>query len=239
MKTVKKLALSSAALVAWLAASPALAGGGVFDALDPCIQQRDQFHAARISYLQQLNKSVADVDNVAVTAEYRDAWMKAKRSQLRSTFDSLVAPSLQDSGVTDLDGAYGRWFDKQLGAMGTANVDSLIGANFHQELKQVRIEQRASGEAEMESAKRDLDKACKMDVGNQALRGVITAVLAPIGMVSRNLEIAGREGGVGAQVLAATTGISVDAINKNGGVFGGGLSGGENSFFRKNLGVRF
>jgi hypothetical protein len=39
--------------------------------------------------------------------------------------------------------------------------------------------------------------------------------------------------------LAATTGISVDAINKNGGVFGGGLSGGENGFFRKNLGIRF
>jgi hypothetical protein len=29
------------------------------------------------------------------------------------------------------------------------------------------------------------------------------------------------------------------AINKNGGVFGGGLSGGEGSFFRKNLGIRF
>jgi hypothetical protein len=48
----------------------------------------------------------------------------------------------------------------------------------------------------MKAAKRDRDKSCKTDVGNQALRGVITAALAPIGMVSRNLEIAQRESGV-------------------------------------------
>ena len=58
-------------------------------------------------------------------------------------------------------------------------------------------------------------------------------------MAAKNLEIAKRESGVGAQVLAVGTGISIDAINKNGGVLGGGLSGGENSVFRKNLGVRF
>jgi hypothetical protein len=74
---------------------------------------------------------------------------------------------------------------------------------------------------------------------NQVLRGVLTTALAPIELMSRNWEIAKRESGEGAKVLAATTGISVDAINKNGGVFGGGLSGGENSFFRKNLGIRF
>jgi hypothetical protein len=31
-----------------------------------------------------------------------------------------------------------------------------------------------------------------MDVGNQVLRGTLTAVLAPIDMVSKNLEIAKR-----------------------------------------------
>jgi hypothetical protein len=55
----------------------------------------------------------------------------------------------------------------------------------------------------------------------------------------RNLEIAKRESGFVAQVIAVPTGISIDAIKENGGVFGGGLSGGPGSFFRKNLGIRF
>ena len=239
MKRQTTIFLSGIALTVILLSSPAFAGGGVFDALDPCIEQTDHFRAERISYLQDLDKNVASADTAAVTAQYREAWMKAKRAQLRSTFDGLVAPTLREEGVLDMEAAYGRWFEHQLDSIGRENVNKLISVNFHEELKQLRVEQRAAGEAEMQSAKRDLNNDCKMDVGNQALRGVLTAALAPIGMVSRNLEIAKRESGFGAKVLAGTTGISVDAINKNGGVFGGGLSGGESSFFRKNLGVRF
>ncbi|KYK50141.1 hypothetical protein A1D31_39345 [Bradyrhizobium liaoningense] len=238
MNTVTKLLLSTAAMTAISFSTPALAGGGVFDKLDPCIEQVDNFHAERMSYLQELDKNVANADTAAVTPVYREAWMKAMRSHLRETFDTLVAPSLKDAGVQDLDNRYKRWFDLQIEAMGT-NVDKLVEANFHRELKEVRIEQRASGAAQLQSAKEDLDKACKMDVGNQMLRGTLTAVLAPVNMIARNLEIAKRESGEGAKALAATTGISIDAIKENGGMFGGGLSGGENSFFRKNLGIRF
>lgn len=64
-------------------------------------------------------------------------------------------------------------------------------------------------------------------------------ILAPVDIVVGNVEAAPRESGEVAKILRGITGVSVDAINKNGGVFGGGLSGGENSFFRKNLGIRF
>jgi hypothetical protein len=71
------------------------------------------------------------------------------------------------------------------------------------------------------------------------LRGVLTTALAPIELMSRNWKIAERESGEIAKPIAAIAGISVDAINKNGGVFGAGLSGGANRVFRKNLGIRF
>ncbi|MDX1010489.1 hypothetical protein GOE08_27030 [Sinorhizobium medicae] len=239
MNVKKKALLAGAVLASSLFSTAAFAGGGVFDALDPCIEQRDQFRAERIAYLEVLDKNIADAEHAQPTPEYHEAWSKAKRAQLRSTFDTLVAPTLKDLGQTDMDSAYSKWFDKGMEEMGPQNVEALVAANFRQELNQLRIEQRATGEAELQSAKADLDKACKMDVGNQALRGVVTAVTAPIGMVSRNLEIAKRESDLGAKILAGGTGISIDAINKNGGVFGGGLSGGPNSFFRKNLGIRF
>jgi hypothetical protein len=68
---------------------------------------------------------------------------------------------------------------------------------------------------------------------------IMKVLAAPVKIVDGNIKAAARESGEGAKVLRATTGISVDAINENGGVFGGGLSGGENSFFRKNLGIHF
>lgn len=70
--------------------------------------------------------------------------------------------------------------------------------------------------------------------------GAIMQVLAaPVKLAGANIAGAANESGEGAKLLRVTTGISVGAIEKNGGVLGGGLSGGENSFFRKNLGVRF
>jgi hypothetical protein len=238
MKALLKTGISALAL-AGILASNAHAGGGVFDALDPCIKARDDFRAERAAIVQQLDRAVQDADQAPATAEYRAAWMKAKKAQLRPIFDSLVAPELKANGIQDMDAAYEAWFGRQLAALGNDGADKLVTLSFHQELKQVRLEQRAQGQAALQSAQDDLDKSCKMDAGNQVLRGALTIALAPIEAVSRNLEIAKRETGVGAKALAATTGISVDAINQNGGVFGGGLSGGPGSFFRKTLGIRF
>lgn len=238
MKNLLKTSISALALGVVLTSS-ANAGGGVFDALDPCIKARDNFRDERAGIVQQLDRSVNDAEHVAAPTEYRVAWMKAKKAQLRPTFDALVAPELKVNGVQDMDRSYDAWFDRQMGQMSSEDLGKLVTANFHQELKQVRLEQRVKTQAELQSAQDELDKSCKMDVGNQALRGTLTVVLAPIGMISRNLEVAKNERGEIDKVVAATTGVSIKAINENGGVFGGGLSGGENSFFRKNLGIRF
>lgn len=238
MNAIFKTGIFALALSLVLATN-ANAGGGVFDALDPCIKARDTFHNERAGIIQQLDRSVSDADSAAAPSEYRDAWMKAKKGQLRETFDTLVAPDLKDNGVQDIDRAYDAWFDRQMAQLSNEDLDRLVTSNFHQELKQVRLEQRAKTEAEIQSAKDELDKSCKMNVGSQAMRGTLAIVLAPVGMVVRNFGVAKNERGEIDKVVAATTGISIKAINENGGLFGGGLSGGEGSFFRKNLGIRF
>jgi hypothetical protein len=68
---------------------------------------------------------------------------------------------------------------------------------------------------------------------------IMKALTAPVKIIEGNVKGAERESGELAKGLRISTGISVRAIEENGGVLGGGLSGGPNSFFRKNLGIRF
>ena len=68
---------------------------------------------------------------------------------------------------------------------------------------------------------------------------IMRVLIAPAKIIDGNIKGAERESGELARALRVSTGISVRAIDENGGVFGGGLSGGPNSFFRKNLGIRF
>jgi hypothetical protein len=229
MKNLLTTGVSALALAAALA-SNAYAGGGVFDALDPCIKARDAFRDQRAGIVQQLDRSIADADHADAPGQYRDAWMKAKKAQVRPTFDKLVAPELKSMGQQDMEKAYDGWFDRQLAEMGHDGVEKLLTEDFHADLKQVRLEQRAKAQAEIQSAKNDLDKSCKSDVGNQAMRGTLTIVLAPIGMISRNLEIAKNERGAIAAGLAAGSSISIDAIEKNGGVFGGDSPAAQTAF---------
>ena len=231
--------LSTSALVLAAVSSPVLASGGVFDALDPCIGARDAFRAERAAVIQNADQALARIPAIIPTPEYRKVWLATKKTDLRKTFDETVAPALTDAGVTDLGRAYEGWFAKQLARLSPEQLEQLITAHFREDLKELGLKQRARDNADLQEKQADLDKSCKMDVANQTLRGTLTVVLAPVEAVSRNLEIAKRESGVIAQGLAATTGISVRAIEENGGVFGGGLSGGPNSFFRKNLGIRF
>lgn len=68
---------------------------------------------------------------------------------------------------------------------------------------------------------------------------IMKVVVAPVKIIDGNIKAAPAESGEIDKVVRATTGISFKAIKENGGVFGGGLSGGENSIFRHNLGIRF
>ncbi len=231
--------LSASALVLVAVSSPALASGGVFDALDPCIGAKDAFRAERAAVIQYDDQALARIPTMTPTPEYRKVWMATKKKDLRKNFDETVAPALTDAGVTDLEKAYEGWFARQLARLSPEKLEQLITAHFREDVKELGLKQRARNNADLQAQQADLDKSCKMDVANQTLRGALTIVLAPVETVSRNLEIAKRESGAIAKGLAASTGISVRAIEENGGVFGGGLSGGPNSFFRKNLGIRF
>ena len=224
-----RTSVSALALTACLAGT-ARASNGVFDFLDPCVKATDEFHAERASVLTQADRAIADADRAPSTPEYRAAWMKAKNVQLRPMFDKYVAADLKDNGVTDLDGAYQKWFARQLRDMGDATVNQLIDSSFHQELKQVRIEQRTHDAAQLQAAQTELDGACKADVGNQALRVTMGVVLAPFNIIGGNIAGAGRESGVIDQGLKATTGISVKDIKEHG------IFGGPNSVFRKPFG---
>lgn len=223
-------AIAAAALSGTMLATSASAGGGAFDFLDPCIKASDSFRAKRNEVIATLDKAVLDADQAAPPAEYRDLWMKAKKEQLRSHFDAAVAPNLTQAGVTDLDGAFVKWFDANMAKVAAGDLEKLITVSFRQELKSVRISQRAEGQAEIDKAQSELDGTCKMDAGNQTLRVTVSAILAPINTVAGNIEGAKRESGELDKVLRATTGISVKDIRQHG------IFGGPNSFFRKPFG---
>lgn len=208
------------------AALPAIAGNGVFNFLDPCVEARDDFRDQRFAILAAYDTSISDADSAEVTAEYTDAWTAAKKKQLRPIFDADVAPTLMSMGVEDVDKAYGIWFEKALSQFGD-QLDHIVTANFRKELKEVRIEEKATTKAELERQKNELHAECKMDVGNQVLRGAITAAVAPIDIVKGNFESAKREANVVTQTVRATTGVSLRDIQQNG------PAGGETSEARK------
>jgi hypothetical protein len=235
---MKKFVLALVFGFATLGVTPVFAEG-TFDFLDPCIKARSDYADQRQQVREKIAAANDSVDAMTYTPDFKDEWIKAKREQARPIFDTQVAPVLARYNVTDMDAAFAAWFSDILASTPTAELDSLINATYRHVVNEEIARLQAKSDAEFDKVKNELDNSCKMDVGNQVLRVALPAILAPITTVVRNLEIAKNESGVGAQILAGTTGISVDAIEENGGVLGGGLSGGEGSFFRKNLGIRF
>ncbi|MEO1093141.1 MAG: hypothetical protein AAFX81_21190 [Pseudomonadota bacterium] len=232
---MKKLLLATVATFPLgLSAQNALAN----NYFDPCLSMRSDFHAERNMALAAYNTEIANVDTMALTPEYREVWIKAKKTDLRPHFDEHVAPTLKDAGQTDMEGAFTAWSDKKIAEAGG---DMLITAHFRQELKAYLLEERSATEANYAAQKRELDESCKMDAGNQAHRaaskliidGITSPIAAPVAVIKsidRNIQGASRESGEIDKVLKGATGISVKDI-KNHGVFGG-----PNSVFRKPFG---
>src|SRR4051794_15336021 len=162
--------LSASTLAIAAVSSPALAGGGVFDALDPCIGARDAFRSERTAVIQNDSQVLARIPTMTPTPEYRKAWMATKKKDLRKTFDETVASTLIDAGVTDLDKVYESWFVKQFDRLGAEKLEQLITAHFREDLKGLGLKQSAKNNAELQAQQADLDKSCKMDVANQTLR---------------------------------------------------------------------
>jgi hypothetical protein len=212
----KILNLAAASLLAAAAIpSTAFASNGVLDFIDPCIEAHDQFNDQRDGILRELNQKIADADTAKSNDEYRKLWIESKKKALRAVFDQNEKPVPDAAGVKDpqaVEAAYAKWFEGVLGQLTPEQLSSLQDSNFRFELKEYLTAQRQKGSAELEAEKAKLSSACKMDVGNQALRVALIGALKPLTFVAGNWKAAEKDGVV-AQVIAAPTGINpVDAV---------------------------
>jgi hypothetical protein len=204
---------------------------GLFDFLDPCIGARNDYWKARNGILTKVDTKLAGVATAQPTKEFSDYWWTEKRVALRTFFDANIVPVLEGAGIKEqkmLDAAFETWLEKQIhGAGGHEAMNKLVAEEYRRVLGLALLKQKGETVAALDKQRDELYSSCPQDVANQMFRGLITVTVAPIGIVTQNLEIAKRESGDLAKVLAGTTGISVDAINK------GGILGGENSEARK------
>ncbi|MER9669939.1 MULTISPECIES: hypothetical protein [unclassified Mesorhizobium] len=219
---MKKLLLASALGLATLGASPAFAAGA-FDFLDPCIKAAGDFADQRQQVRAKYENLEGSIPTMVADAEFRDAWMKAKREQARPIFDAEVAPQLAKYGLKDMDQAFDAWFKDMIAAVDPQDLQNLINETYRMMAKEEVAQYRSKTEAGYDKAKSELDGSCKQDVGNQALR----VVLAPIGIIGGNFEAAKDERNVVTQVFRAMTGISLKDIASHG------ILGGDNSELRK------
>ncbi|WLC16635.1 hypothetical protein [Bradyrhizobium diazoefficiens] len=225
--------------LAAIGASPALAAGE-FDFLDPCIKARSDFADQR----QQMRARAAEFEGSIATlvagAEFRAAWMNAKREKARPIFDAEYSPTLRKLGVTDMDQAFDAWFADLMNSLPADELDDLINKSYRELAKEELAAIRTKTEAEFDEAKSELNGSCKKDVGSQVLR----VVLAPIGWIGGNFESAKNEKNVVTQVFKSITGISPKDIAKQG-ILGGdkselrklanAVAGGEKSAIREGL----
>ncbi|MBB3746982.1 hypothetical protein FHX10_006535 [Rhizobium sp. BK591] len=219
---MKRFLLVSALGLATLSVTPAFAAGA-FDFLDPCIKARSDFSEQRQQMREKFVAASASIDTMNYTPEFRAAWLKAKREQARPVFDEQVAPVLANYKVTDMDGAFGAWFDDMIASIAPSDLDALINTTFRTLAKEEVTQYGAQTEDEYTNAKNDLDGSCKSDVGNQVVR----VALAPIGWIGGNFEAAKDEHNLVTQVFKAVSGVSPKDIAKHG------ILGGENSELRK------
>ena len=219
---MKKLLLATALGLATLGASPAFAAGA-FDFLDPCIKARGDFSDQRQQVRAKYDNLESSIPTMVADAEFRDAWMKAKREQARPIFDKEVAPLLAKYGIKDMDQAFDAWFKDMIAAVDPQDLQNLINETYRMMAKEEVARYRSKTEAEFDKAKSELDSSCKKDAGSQALR----VALAPIGWIGGNFEAAKDEHNIVTQVFRAVTGISPEDIAKQG------ILGGDNSELRK------
>jgi len=205
---------------------PSLAGAqGLFDFLDPCIGARNDYWQARSQILSQIDTKLASVANAEPTEQFKAFWWNEKRTLMRKYFDDNISAILRTAGVKDgktMDAAFETWLENQIhSAGGHEAMDKLASQEYRRVLKLALDKQKGETIAELDKQRGELYSACPQDVANQMFRGLVTVTVAPVGLMTRNIEIAQRESGAVAKVLAGTTGISVDAIVQNKSPLGG------------------
>jgi hypothetical protein len=233
-KTITQFTVALGAAVAMLGApAPAMAQGGLFDSLDPCIAAGETVSQNRARMQDELRAGIAKAQAMKPTPEFARQWWLAKRKALRPYFDANVLPKLPATlTAAQKDGAFKLWLEHVVAAEGGwAKVDALIAADWNRLRDEQIADVRASVDGALDQQDRDLRGQCPADFGNQALRGTLTLVMAPINHANQKLEIARREGTLLGQITAVTTGISLKAIATEG------LLGGENSAARAGVKV--
>jgi hypothetical protein len=206
-----------------LALSSSALAGGAFDFLDPCIKARSEFSDQRAAVRARVAHAEASISTMTASPEFKDAWKKQKKVDIRPYFDKEIAPALQKLGVADINVAFNVWYDDMLASVAPKELEELIDRNYRELAKQEIAAIRSKNDAEFDQAKSELDSSCKSDVGNQVLR----VTLAPLGWIDGNFRAAKDEHNVVTQVFHAVTGISAKDIAHYG------LLGGENSELRK------
>lgn len=236
---MKNILVPVALGLATLGASPALAEGA-FDFLDPCIKARSEFADQRQQMRSRAAQFEGSIPTLVADADFRAAWMNAKREKARPIFDADFAPTLHKLQVPDMDKAFEAWFTDLMSSLPAEELDGLINKSYRQLAAEELASVRAKSEAEFDEAKSELDGSCKKDVGSQVLRVALT----PIGWIGGNFESAKNEKNIVTQVFKAVWGISPKDIAQQG-ILGGdnselrklanAVAGGENSEVRKGL----
>ncbi len=237
--------------------SEAVHAQGLLDGLDPCIaadKKLKEVSSTTSWTLDQASnklsaatrKALKENETAKATPEFAKVFTKYKQPVFRDYFDKNVYPGVKDmlSEGTTKDAAFEKWLSV---TMARQEIVEERDRQYRHLMQSEIVDAQSKGDKaiatkreQLEAAQKELDAKCPADFGNQALRGTLTlvglavqAVVAPINIVAGNIDAAKNESGEIDKALRAATGISVDAIKKEG------LSGGENSFFRKNLGIRF
>ena len=108
-------------------------------------------------------------------ADFRNAWLKAKRQQARPIFEAQVAPALAKYGVTNMDKAFGTWFTDMIASIAPADLDPLINTTYRMLAKEEVATSRSKTEAEFDQAKNALEQSCKSDVAYERFRAFAKA----------------------------------------------------------------
>ncbi|SPA17239.1 hypothetical protein [Cupriavidus taiwanensis] len=219
-----RIALAGATLFTLSAASHA---GGVLDFLDPCVAAKDDYWAQRKAIMTSIDAEIKNNPNVTVTKDFRDYWIKEKRTVLRKYYDDTYGPIIQATGGNADAGFEIFWVKSITDAGGTEEVEKLIAKDFTKARELQLLKDRGAQQAELDSQKNQLYGQCPSDVGSQVFRGTVTIVGAPVGIVMGNLDGAKNEKNIITAAVRATTGVSAEAIKKHG------LLGGDNSEARK------
>ena len=228
MKTTTMIAnfgVAFGAAVAMLATpGPAMAQGGVFDFLDPCIAAGETVSQQRSRMLAELRAGTARAEAMKPTPEYAKLWWIEKRKALRPYFDAHVLPKLPAAlTAQQKDGAFKLWLEKLVAAEGGwGKVDTLIEADWNRMRDQQIADARSSVEGGLDQQDRELRSQCPADFGNQLLRGTLTLTMAPINHATQKLQRAQREGTLIGQIAALTIDVGITDIGKDGPLGGGG-----------------